>query len=104
MMAVTRCEKELSSVLSVACGVGESSQQAVWCVRQTTSHLSASQLRIARKVENVEDQLWDRVSTDPKEHILPIFDEEETMPFEALASGIECWRQNDTMLSNRPAL
>lgn len=44
--------------------------------------LSTTENLIVRKIEDVHDELRNRVATDPQEDSLPVLDEEEAVPLQ----------------------
>ena len=47
-------------------------------------YLAATEDLVIRKVENVHNELWYGVPTNPKEECLAVLDKEETMTFQTL--------------------
>jgi len=118
MMALTRWEKELSSVGRVVCDERKrkktKSRQFELLEKQSTrrssrregyqAHLSTRKLGVGRNVEDVLDKLRDRLSADPEEDVLSVLDDEESVSFQSLTREVHGLGKDDSVLADGTSL
>lgn len=68
-----------------------------------TTHLAARQLIIRRQIKHVHHKLRYRIPSDPKEHRLPVLDQEQAMSYKAFTRERKKWRHDNFSIVSREA-
>lgn len=84
-------------------GLGDDGIDALveWVVKRWQGRLAACEVRVRGQVKDILDKTGHGFLSDPEEHVLAVFDEEETVSFQSFRGEVERWRHDDAGFSDR---
>lgn len=68
------------------------------------AHLSSWKLSVRGNIEDVLNELRNGLSSDPKEDVLTVLDDEEPVSFQSLAGEVHGFGKDDSVLSDGSSL